>query len=77
MWYFTVRQNDITHDQYQLLQKNAVLTEVEIFNEPYDNLYLFEVEQYRSFVDMLDLEGITYEVVSERPTRQQLLEKMR
>ncbi|MGV3560167.1 hypothetical protein [Larkinella arboricola] len=79
MWYFTVRQNDLSNEQYQLLQKKAKLTEVEIFNEPYDNLCLFEVEreEYSQFVDTLDLEGLRYEVVSERPSRQQLLEGMR
>ena len=79
MWYFTVRQNDLSTEQYQMLQKKAKLTEVEIFNEPYANLCLFEVdrEDYRQFVDTLDLEGLNYDVVNERPTRQQLLERMR
>ncbi|GAB3336834.1 hypothetical protein GCM10027299_47230 [Larkinella ripae] len=77
MWYFTIRQDDLSNEQYQLLQQKANLTEVEIFNEPYDNLCLFEVEQYRAFVDTLDLEGLDYRVVNERPTRQDLLESMR
>ena len=79
MWYFTIRQDDLSNAQYQALQKKATLTEVEIFNEPYDNLCIFEVERekYRDFVDTLDLEGLRYDVVSERPTRQDLLEGMR
>ncbi|RCR70848.1 hypothetical protein [Larkinella punicea] len=79
MWYFTIRKNDLSNQQCQLLQQKAVLTEVELFNEPYENLCLFEVEgnNYRHFVDALDLEGLDYEVVSERPTRTQLLNKMR
>ena len=79
MWYFTIRQNNLSRDQYRLLQAKAVLTEVEIFNEPYDNLCLFEVEQaqYRHFVDTLDLEGLRYEVVGERPSRKQLLDNLR
>ncbi|GAB3900581.1 hypothetical protein GCM10028803_23710 [Larkinella knui] len=79
MWYFTIRQNDLSNDQYQLLQKKASLTEVEIFNEPYENLCLFEVEgsHYPQFVDALDLEGLAYEVVSERPSRKQLMDSMR
>ena len=79
MWYFTIRQNALSNQQYQLLQQKAVLTEVELFNEPYENLCLFEVkgENYRHFVDALDLEGLNYEVVSERPTRKQLLNTMR
>ncbi|MFC5408786.1 hypothetical protein ACFPMF_05675 [Larkinella bovis] len=79
MWYFSVRQSELTNDQYQALQKKAVLTEVEIFNEPFHNLCLFEVEreQYRHFVDALDLEGLAYEVDRGRPTRQELLARMR
>jgi hypothetical protein len=79
MWYFSIRQKKLSNQQFQLLQKSAVLTEIEIFNEPYENLCLFEVEraQYRQFVDTLDLEGLDYEVVSERPTRKQLLDNMR
>ena len=79
MWYFTIPQNDLSNSQYKSLQQKAVLTEVEIFNEPYDNLCLFEVEgeQYRHFVDALDLEGLNYEVDRERPTRKQLVERMR
>lgn len=79
MWYFALRQNDLSNEQYQLLQKKAVLTEVEIFNEPYDNLCLFEVERsrYSEFVDTLDMEGLNYEVLHERPSRQQLLDNMR
>jgi CRISPR/Cas system Type II protein with McrA/HNH and RuvC-like nuclease domain len=77
MWYFALKQNELANQQYQDLQKKAVLTEVEIFNEPYDNLYLFEVENYKDFVDFLDLEGLRYEVTSERPSREQLMAGMR
>lgn len=79
MWYFTIRQNEISTNQYRLLQQQAKVTEVEIFNEPYENLCLFEIEreQYQQFVDTLDLEGINYEVVSSRPTRQELIDRMR
>ncbi|GAB3919648.1 hypothetical protein [Larkinella terrae] len=79
MWYFTVRQEELTNRQYRLLQEKAKLTEVELFNEPYNNLCLFEVERedYSTFVDALDLEGLNYEVVNERPTREQLLDSMR
>ncbi|RRB06526.1 hypothetical protein [Larkinella rosea] len=79
MWYFTLRQDDLSSNQYRFLQQKATLTEVELFNEPYSNLRLFGVasEQYRAFVDALDLEGLHYQVMSERPTRKQLLESMR
>ena len=76
MWYFTVKQSEVTNEQYQHLQKRATLTEVEIFNEPYDNLYLFEVEHYKDFVDLLDVEGIVYEVSSDRPNRSELMAGM-
>lgn len=76
MWYFTIKQQNVTNEQYQSLQKKATLTEVELFNEPYDNLYLFEVEHYKAFVDYLDLEGLTYEVASERPSRSELMAGM-
>ncbi len=53
--------------------------EIEIFNDPYDNYCRFEVEkdQYKDFMDYLDLEGIRYEVSTDKPSRDQLLEGMR
>lgn len=74
MWYFLIRQNSIEINQYQLLQKKATLTEVEIFNEPYENWYVFSVEKadYSTFVDLLDREGINYDVASNRPDRSEI-----
>lgn len=79
MWYFTIKQQTIKNRQYQEMQKIASLTEVEIFNEPYENYYLFEVhrERYRDFIDYLDLEGIAYDVSPDRPSRDKLLDSMR
>ncbi len=79
MWYFTIRKAAINNVQYQRLQKIAALTEVEVFNEPYENQCLFEVEKerYRDFVDYLDLEGLKYEVSPDKPSRDQLLDGMR
>jgi hypothetical protein len=78
MWYFIIKQPELTHDQYVGLQKKAKLTEVEVYNEPYTNLCLFEVERdrYKEFVDYLDLEGVRYDVASDRPSRSELLESM-
>ncbi|WP_128543980.1 hypothetical protein [Larkinella soli] len=76
MWYFMIKQNDLTAGQYRNLQKKSMLTEVEIFNEPYDNFCLFEVDDYAGFVDFLDVEGLNYQVQSERPTRRQLMDSM-
>ncbi|WP_338872538.1 hypothetical protein WBJ53_28215 [Spirosoma sp. SC4-14] len=79
MWYFLVRQTVPESSQYQKLQKKAILTEVELFNEPYENWYVFTVEResYVAFMDYLDREGIDYDLTSDRPTRQDLLLKMR
>lgn len=79
MWYFIIKQQILKNQQYQRLQKLAVLTEVEVFNEPYDNHCLFDVEndRYKEFVDYLDVEGILYEVSPSKPTRDQLLEGMK
>lgn len=79
MWHFIIQQDDLSTVQYQSLQTKAVLTEVEPFNEPHPNLYLFDVqrENYTDFVDYLDLEGIRYEAVTAKPTREQLLSQMR
>lgn len=79
MWHFIIQQDDLSPNQYQALQKKAALTEVEPFNEPYPNLCVFDVERgnYSDFVDCLDLEGVHYEVVTAKPTREQLLNQMR
>lgn len=79
MWYFIIKQQTLKNPQYQRLQKLAALTEVEVFNEPYENLCLFDVEtdQYKNFMDFLDLEGIAYEVSPAKPSRDQLLEGMK
>lgn len=72
MWYFIIKQDELANPLYQHLQKKAVLTEVELFNEPYENVCLFSVEEYAGFVDELDLAGIRYEALTERPTRDEL-----
>ncbi|HEY0109034.1 MAG TPA: hypothetical protein VGB67_05345 [Fibrella sp.] len=77
MWYFILKQDDLKPAPYRALQQKAVQTEVEPFNEPFDNLCLFTVEDYAVFVDALDLEGLRYEVQSQRPSREQLLEQLR
>ena len=78
MWYFIVKQQVLKNQQYQRLQKLAALTEVEVFNEPYENLCVFDVvpEKYKDFMDFADLEGISYEVSPTKPSRDQLLEGM-
>ncbi|HEX8531832.1 MAG TPA: hypothetical protein VF646_17485 [Cytophagales bacterium] len=75
MWYFIIKQQLLKNQQYQRLQKLAALTEVEVFNEPYQNLCVFDVvpEQYKDFMDFADLEGIPYEVSPTKPSRDQLL----
>lgn len=79
MWYFLIRQEDVKQEQYAVLQQKAALTEVEIFNEPYANWYVFTIvrEQYRPFMEWLDLQAITYEAVTQKPTREDLLKSMR
>ncbi len=79
MWHFIIQQDDLSTAQYQALQKKAILTEVELFNEPHPNLYVFDVERenYSDFVDYLDLEGIRYETVTAKPSREQLRNPMR
>ncbi|WP_461092052.1 hypothetical protein [Spirosoma gilvum] len=76
MWYFLIKQADLATIQYQHLQRQASLTEVELFNEPYENWYIFTVEKdkYTSFVDDLDRQGISYELTANRPTRTELME---
>jgi hypothetical protein len=79
MWYFTIRQDDLKNEQHQRMRKIAHEIEIEIFNEPYHNLCIFELEsdQYSEAMNYLDLEGITYEATTSRPKREDLLEKMR
>lgn len=79
MWYFLIRQNTLDTIHYQALQKQAVLTEVDLFNEPYENWCIFSVEKddYNSFMDYLDREGISYELTTDRPSHAELLDRMR
>jgi hypothetical protein len=79
MWYFLVRQLDIPYEQYQALQRKATLTEVELFNDPYHNWYIFSTEKadYIRFMNGLDRDGIAYELYNDRPSRDDLLAKMR
>ena len=77
MWYFILKQDDLKPDQYRALQQKAAQTDVELFNEPYANLCLFTVEDYSTFVDALDLAGLAYDVQSQPPSRDQLLEQQR
>ena len=78
MWYFTIKQQDLSNAQYQSMQKFSELAEVEIFNEPYYNFCLFEVEasEYKSVMDYLDMEGVIYVLSSARHTRDELLDSM-
>ncbi|OIN56533.1 hypothetical protein [Arsenicibacter rosenii] len=79
MWYFQVNQEDLRRPIYQTLQKMAVLTEVEIFNEPYHNWCIFQVErsQYVAFIEILDSDGVAYQATTDRPLREELLAGMR
>lgn len=78
MWYFLVKQSNLNTAQYQALQKQASLTEVETFNEPYDSWYIFSVEKesYTEFMDHLDREGVPYELTADRPTRAEMISGM-
>ncbi|QHT70213.1 hypothetical protein GXP67_27985 [Rhodocytophaga rosea] len=78
MWYFTIKQSGIGNKPYQRLQQLSELTEVELFNEPYENYYIFEVEssRYQQVMDFLDVEGIAYNLSINRPSREELLEGM-
>jgi len=79
MWYFLIEQQAVDTAQYRALQKQVASTEVELFNEPYQNWYVFSVEKdnYKAFIDHLDLAGIRYDLRPDRPTRDELLEMMR
>lgn len=74
MWYFLIKQSALETAQYQALQKRAALTEVELFNEPYENWYVFGVEKesYTAFMDYLDRQGILYDLAADRPTRAEM-----
>jgi hypothetical protein len=78
MWYFLIKQNTLDTGQYQAIQKQASLTEVELFNEPYENWYVFSVEKdnYQVFMDSLDRAGVGYDLATSRPTRDELLASM-
>lgn len=78
MWYFLIKQRTLENNQFQGLQKQASVTEIEPFSEPYENWYIFSVEKesYQPFVDYLDSDGIIYSLVSSRPTRAELLDEM-
>ena len=78
MWYFLIKKSILDTHQYQQLQKGASLTEVELFNEPYENWYIFSVEKehYTDFMEQLDREGIGYDLATERPTRAEMLASM-
>ena len=78
MWYFLIKQRTLENNQFQALQKRASSTEIEHFSEPYENWYIFSVEKehYQPFVGYLDTDGITYSLVSSRPTRDELLDEM-
>lgn len=79
MWYFIIKRDSIKNNQYQQMQKLAELTEVEMFSEPYDNYCLFEVtkEKYREAMDYLDIEGVSYKLANNRPSRDELLASMK
>lgn len=79
MWYFLIRQDTLDPVQYRKLQQLVNQTEVELFNEPYGNWYVFTVEKddYIAFMDYLDREGISYDLTADRPTREELLNRMR
>lgn len=79
MWYFLIKQSTLATTHYQALQKRALLTEVELFNEPYENWYVFSVEKenYQPFMNFLDQDGIIYELTTDRPTRAEMLAGMR
>lgn len=79
MWYFLIRQGNVSYEQYRALQRKAALTEVELFNDPYENWYVLSVEKerYSAFVDQLDRQGIVYDLRNDRPLRDELLNLMR
>jgi hypothetical protein len=79
MWYFTIKQSDLSNKQYQQMQKYASLTEVEVFNEPYYNFCVFQItkETYKAVMDYLDVEGVSYSLTPDKPKRDDLLDSMK
>lgn len=79
MWYFIIHQPELTTAQFQTFRQAAAITEAETFNEPFDNLYIFAVErdEYGAFADALDREGVAYEATTSKPTREELVDRMR
>ena len=79
MWHLIIKQETIDTAQYRELQRQSALTEVELFNEPYPNWYVFSVgkDNYKAFIDHLDREGIAYDLRTDRPTRDELLAEVR
>jgi hypothetical protein len=79
MWYFLVKQVALDIAQHRDLQRRAANAEVELFNEPYENWYVFSVEKnsYPAFMNHLDREGIAYDLMINRPTRNEILAAMR
>lgn len=79
MWYFLIKQRTLERAQLQYLQKASTLTEIEQFSEPFENWIVFSVEKdtYASFMDYLDREGISYDLTTTRPTRDEMLATMR
>lgn len=79
MWYFLIKQAALDIAKHRDLQRRSSLAEVEQFNEPYENWYVFSVEKesYSAFMDHLDREGIAYDLTASRPTREEMLAGMR
>lgn len=79
MWYFLIKQAALDMAQHRDLQRRASFTETELFNEPYENwsIYAVERQSYLEFMNHLDRAGIIYDLVAERPTRDELLAAMR
>lgn len=78
MWFFLIKQRTLANSQFQALQKQASIVDIEPFSEPHENWYVFSVEKeaYAAFADYLDTEGVVYTLVSSRPTRAELLADM-
>lgn len=78
MWYFLIRQVLLDMSQHRDLQRRATSTEIEVFNEPYENWYIYAVEKqsYLEFMDHMDRAGITYDLLADRPTRDEILAGM-
>ncbi|MES2731428.1 MAG: hypothetical protein V4714_06755 [Bacteroidota bacterium] len=78
MWYFTIKQRELSNEQHQQLRKRTNFMEIEAFSDPYPNYCLFEVdsENYLDTMNYLDLEGIVYGASTHRPQRDELLDRM-